>query len=399
MNDRRHFLKHSTVISLSPMIPTFLASAAKAAEIKPEIDERILVVVQLDGGNDGINTVIPFKDENYQKNRPNLHLPEKELFKSGDDWAFHPRMRAMSDLFEEERLSVVHGVGYPNPNRSHFESMNIWHTASADRELQSLGNGWLGDAVSLQPLTHGPHALHIGEGELPLALRGRRCNASSLASWADLKLRIQDMDRESGSPSVPSGNNNDLTSFVTRSVGEAYLAADKLADMPQEDSSARYFGELGTRLKLISQTIKSGAKARIYYTSQDGYDTHAAQLNSHANLLAQLSASLKSFMDDMKRSELEDRVAVLVFSEFGRRVAENGSQGTDHGTAGPVFLLGKKLTARTFGEVSSLSDLEQGDLRFQINFRDIYGSVLTDWLNLPKPVVLQDYGKVKFFAT
>ena len=197
-----------------------------------------------------------------------------------------------------------------------------------------------------------------------------------------MKLMLRDLAANTTAPSVArsrGGEGSQLLDFVTRSVGQAYVAANELAEATdeQEDTSTRYFGELGKRLKLVSQTIKSGAKARVYYTSQGGYDTHAEQLDSHSNLLGELSSSLKWFMDDMKHSGLEDRVAVLVFSEFGRRVAENGSKGTDHGTAGPVFLLGTKLKQRSFGKMPSLTDLKGGDLQHSTDFRDIYTSVLT----------------------
>ena len=393
MQSRRQFIRDAGVISLVPAIPSFLAKAVMAGE-QPTSDGRMLVVIQLDGGNDGINTVVPFKDEGYAKHRSKLRLPDDTLIKLGDDMAFHPRLRSASELFNDHRLSVVHGVGYPNPNRSHFESMGIWHAGTTDGEQRSLGNGWLGDAISLEPFSPGPHAFHIGDGTLPVALRGRRCTATSMNGAADLKLKLRDLEVS------PQSNSNatQLKDFVTRSVNQAYVSARELADASKADSSARYpQSKLGQRLKLISQTIKAGAQAKVYYTSQSGYDTHAAQLNAHANLLGDLSISLKLFMDDLKQAGLEDRIAVLVFSEFGRRVAENASLGTDHGTAGPMFLLGTKLKQQLFGVMPSLSDLDAGDLKHTADFRDVYASVLTDWLGFKKPDVLANYGQSSYF--
>lgn len=391
--NRRRFLKSASLISLTPVVPTFLGRSLFASEKEETKDGRILVVIQLDGGNDGLNTVIPFKDENYAKLRPKIHVREDQVLKLSDESGLHPFMRGAKELFDDGRLSIVHGVGYPNPNRSHFESMDIWHTASTDPEMRSLGNGWLGDAMSLRPLMRGTHACHIGDGELPKALLGRRCTATSINGTEDLKLTLGDLEN----PRSTTAAKHSLNDFITRSVSDAYVSAKELADTTKLDSSVRYPGGLGERLKLISQTIKSGAKAQVYYTSQDGYDTHAAQQNVHSNLLGNLSGSLKAFMDDMKQSRIEDRISVVVFSEFGRRVRENSSLGTDHGTAGPVFLLGNRLTNQEFGKVPSLADLDGGDLKHEIDFREVYASVLTDELGIRKPKLLEPFGKTKFF--
>jgi len=401
--NRRRFLKSAPLISLAPAIPTFLGRSLLAEDQKePSKDESpVLVVIQLNGGNDGLNTVVPFKDENYKKLRPELHLRADQVIKLDDATALHPSMRRASELFEDGRLSIVHGVGYPNPNRSHFESINIWHTASTDPEVRAIGNGWLGDAVSLMPFAVGPHAYHIGEGGLPAALLGRRCTAVSMKDSADLKLSLRELAvKQPTNKDAANKDATNLSDFVTRSVGEAYISAEQLANDTRSDESARYPGsKLGQHLKLISQTMKSGAKAQVYYTSQDGYDTHAAQLQSHSNLLGTLSNSLKAFMDDMQQSGFTDRVTVLVFSEFGRRVAENSSIGTDHGTAGPVFLLGSKLASRTYGQQPSLADLDGGDLKHSVDFRDVYASVLTETLGMRKPQVLEAFGKTKLFKT
>lgn len=392
--NRRRFLKNASLISLTPAIPTFLGRSLSASEKQESKDGRILVVIQLDGGNDGLNTVIPLKDENYVRLRPKLHVRADQVIKLNDETGLHPFMRGASELFEDGRLSIVHGVGYPNPNRSHFESMDIWHSASTDPEIRSLRNGWLGDTMSLKKFDHGTHVCHIGDGELPKALLGRRCTATSMNNAEDLQLTLRDVPK----PKVATETKS-LTDFVTRSVSDAYASAEELAETTKSDTSVRYPGGLGERLKLISQTIKSGSKAQVYYTSQDGYDTHAAQQNAHGNLLGTLSGSLKSFMDDMKQSKLDDRISILVFSEFGRRVQENSSQGTDHGAAGPVFLLGSRMAKPEFGKLPSLTDLYGGDLKHSIDFRDVYASVITDELGLGKPKVLEGFGKMKFFNT
>ena len=394
MQNRRAFIKTSTLVSLTPVFPTFLSKTALAAQ--PEKDNgRILVVIQLDGGNDGINTVVPFRDEGYAKHRKELRLPEKDLIKLTDDFAFHPRLRSASELFEDGRLSVVHGVGYPNPNRSHFESMAIWHAGSTDKELRELGNGWLGDAISKRPLSAGPHAIHVGDETLPVALRGRRCTAATIANAADLQLRLELQNSNQARATEAGTPTKSLSDFLTKTVSEAYVSAKDLADSTKDDTTARYpNSELGNRLKLVSQMIKSNAAAKVYYTSQGGYDTHAVQLPSHGNLLGRLSSSLKAFMDDIKEAGLDDKIMVMAFSEFGRRVKENSSIGTDHGTAGPVFLAGTKLASRSFGQLPSLTDFEGGDLKHGVDFRAVYSAVLSQWLGF-NPLSDERFSKLK----
>lgn len=393
MLNRRRFLQQSAFISLAPTIPTFLVRSAAAASGEGTDTGRILVVLQLDGGNDGINTVIPFADEGYARYRKELRIPERDLIKHTNELAFHPRLRSASQLLEDGLLSVVHGVGYPNPNRSHFESMAIWHAGTTEEELRHVGNGWIGDAISLGPLTRGPHAIHVGNGTLPVALRGRRCTAMSISNAADLQLRKADIANSMPRPSdVPEENSGNLTDFLSKSVSNAYVAAKELGDATTDDTSARYpNSKLGGRLKLVSQMIKSHAKARVYYTSQAGYDTHAGQLPTHANLLGELSSSLKAFLDDLRASGLHDRVLVMAFSEFGRRVKENASLGTDHGTAGPVFFAGSQLAQREYGHFPSISDLDGGDLKHNIDFRQVYSAVLTDWLGYRRPATLKEF--------
>jgi uncharacterized protein (DUF1501 family) len=395
MRDRRHFLRTSAVVSLSPTLPTFLSNAALTATHSRSDNGRILVVIQLDGGNDGINTVVPFKDEGYAQHRKELRLPENDLIKVTNDFAFHPRLRSASELFEEGRLSIVHGVGYPNPNRSHFESMAIWHTGSMDEELRRNGTGWIGEAISMRQTTSRPHAIHVGDEALPVALRGRRCTATTISNPTDLRL---DLAGSVAHPKPSDDSDETLAEFLTKNVSEAYASADELTMATRSDANLRYpTSKLAHRLKLVSQMIKSGAVARVYYTSQSGYDTHAAQLPTHAALLGELSSSLKAFMDDLMESGLEDRVLVMAFSEFGRRVAENASIGTDHGTAGPVVLAGANLAHRSYGLLPKLTDLDSGDLKHTIDFRQVYSAVLSDWLDVAAPTSLQGFKSVELF--
>jgi uncharacterized protein (DUF1501 family) len=393
MPSRRDFLKaalrDSSLLALAPSVPGFLAATARAVE--PDHDGRALVVIQLDGGNDGINTVVPFRDEGYARFRKALRLPSEKLLKLGngngdaDAVGLHPAMTEAAKLLERGELAIIQGVGYPNPSRSHFRSMAVWHSARTDPE-EHPGPGWLGRVFD-ERLARGDRsgAYFVGEGAPPAALRGRRSAPAALERAEDFVLDGPADPRATLGGRGEDADAGDLAAFVRRSTLDAYAAADRMAELARADRSTGSYrgGALGTRLALVARLLKSGAGARVYYTQQAGYDTHAGQLNTHARLLSELSAALGSFCADLAESGLADRVAVLCFSEFGRRVAENGSAGTDHGTAGPVLLAGRRVRGGLIGRTPSLLDLEDSDLRMGVDFRRVYASVLEDWLGLP----------------
>jgi uncharacterized protein (DUF1501 family) len=393
MLSRRAFLRRTSLVSLYPLVPTALGRVAQAAA--PIADSKILVVIQLDGGNDGINTVVPYGDDAYGRNRDALRLDTDKLHKLNDHIGLHPQMRAAKELYDDGRLTIVQGVGYPNPNRSHFQSMRIWQTARID-EAEHNSYGWLGRALDLrrneQPSGE-PAAIYAGSDEVPIALWGRRAEAISLSSLDDLKLPFDAAQITTATDDAAFASSGDaLNVFVTRQVLSAYAAADQaqtLFKSSASTSSIKYPStQLGTNLQLISQIIQSGADARVYHTLQGGYDTHAAQLYTHARLLSEFSDGLKAFLDDLKDKGLDDRVAVLAFSEFGRRLKENSSQGTDHGAAGPVFVAGRKTVGGLVGSTPNLADLDDGDLKMGIDLREIYTAILEDWLGVGARSVL-----------
>jgi uncharacterized protein (DUF1501 family) len=384
MTTRRDVLRilgGSTLLSLAPTVPSFLARTARAAG--PAKDGRVLVVVQLDGGNDGINTVIPFADEGYERHRKALRFAKKDVLKIDDRVGLHPAMRGAAKLLETGRLAIVPGVGYPNPNRSHFDSMAIWQSARLDAEDRE-GPGWLGRGLDEGPASaEGPgSSLFVGPGSVPVALRGRRSVASSLERFDDLTL---DPTARPAREVVSQASGEDLAAFVRRSTLDAYASADRLEALAKGRDAAPAYPTTGlaTRLRTVARLLKGGHPARVYYTSQSGYDTHAAQSATHYSLLDELSDALLAFLDDLAAAKLADRVIVLGFSEFGRRVAENGSAGTDHGTAGPVFLAGPGVKAGLAGTYPSLTDLDSGDLKMTVDFRRVYATILDGWLGLP----------------
>jgi uncharacterized protein (DUF1501 family) len=380
MHSRREFLKRSSLLALAPTVPAFLARAARAAV--PDKDGRVLVVIQLDGGNDGLNTVVPFGDDSYARLRQALRVPANELIKVSDGIGLHPSLKPVARLLEDGQLAVVRGVGYPNPNRSHFRSMAIWHTARFDPE-EHRGLGWLGRALDAGPaLTGGaPGSVFVGLESPPAALQGRRVHSSALARLEDFSLTgVAETSRAVAEP----GGGDDLSDFVRRVTLDAYAAAAKVEEAARTEDGAGYPGsDLAGRLRLIARLLKSGYGARVFYTLQAGYDTHAQQAVPHAGLLYELAAAVAAFCDDLRAAKLAERVTVLAFSEFGRTVKENASGGTDHGTAGPVFLLGPGVKGGLAGEAPSLTDLDGGEPRMTVDFRRVYATVLEKWLGLP----------------
>ncbi len=291
-------------------------------------------------------------------------------------------MRDAGKLLESGRLAIVPGVGYPNPSRSHFRSMAIWQSARLD-ERDHTGLGWVGRGLDEGPATHdgAPAAMLIGANDLPPAIRGKRSMSAALDRLDDYALSNKEA---AAKPTGSSVAGDDLGLFLRSNLLDAYTTADRLANIAgARDGHASYpESELARRLGLTARLIKAGLGTRVYYLEQGGYDTHSYQLPPHATLLEELSASLRAFLDDLAASRLAERVLVLVFSEFGRRVAENGSKGTDHGTSGPVFLAGPSVRPGLHGAYPSLTDLVDGDLKIAVDFRRVYATVLEDWLGV-----------------
>src|SRR5262245_40687469 len=300
MASRREFLRTSlgtsTLVALAPTVPGFLARTARAAA--PARDRRILVVIQLDGGNDGINTVVPFADPGYAKHRKALRLPADRLHKVTREAGLHPAMGDAARLLEGGRLAIVQGVGYPNPNRSHFTSMAIWHSANVNLESEVADAqtravcGWIGQGLDQgpRPADGSPSAVFVGSGAMPLALSSRRSVASAITRPEDSILALE---VGTGSTAGGSGRADDLAAFVRRSTLDAYATSKRMADVLRaEDRGASYPATaLAGRLRVIARLIKGGGGTRVYYTSQGGYDTHNVQVLVHADLLGEFSGA------------------------------------------------------------------------------------------------------------
>jgi len=393
---RRKFLATltggSAVISFGGHVPEFLAQAAAAEPASCK--DTILVVVQLTGGNDGLNTVVPYNHAEYRKARPKLAIPADDVLKINDIIGLHPSARGFSDLLEGGKLAIVQGVGYPDPNRSHFESMDVLHTCQ--RKGNPRTTGWLGRFLdaSQQATDVDAPAIHVGFEKQPLALAAEKVRVPSFASPES--FRFQDGGSRQLRESIHALVSRDkdqsgsLLGFMQSSTTSALATSERIAEAVRDYRTPIAYPEsaLATRLKTVAQLIDADLKTRIYYVELDGFDTHSQQAAAHSALLQQLSGAIRAFVEDVAHHGHGDRTLVMSFSEFGRRVAENASEGTDHGAAAPLFLAGAKVRAGLVGEHPSLDELDDGDLKHQIDFRQVYATLLERWIGCSSKSVL-----------
>ena len=395
---RRDFLKATLGASalLTSASPNFLIRSATARVTHGEEGQTVLVVIQLSGGNDGLNTVIPYGDDEYARNRPTLAMPPKELHKINSFLGFHPRMEAFKRLYDEGHLSIVQGVGSPSPNRDHDGAMRIWHTAKPDRP--GCQTGWLGRTVD--NIWHADRteatAVFVGPIAQPFALNAERSIVPSIQSPDD--LMIHEMPGQSVWKNATglsrSDRENGLLQFVQNCTLKACANTKRIEAVVKTNNTAEYPSfQLAETLRTIAQLIRTDIGIRIFFAELGGggiggFDNHANQRGNHCALLHQLSESVAAFVDDLKRDRLLDRVLLMTFSEFGRTVKENGRRGTGHGAAAPTFLAGGKLKGGLFGSHPSLTDQDNGALKVHIDFRRVYATVLDRWLGFESRSVL-----------
>jgi uncharacterized protein (DUF1501 family) len=410
---RRDFLKTAAasggVIAWSFGVPAFLRRAAALAPDagRPGAKDTLLVVIEFTGGNDGLNTVVPYKDPDYAKYRPTLKIGESQVKKINDDVGLHPQMDGLAGLLQDGALCVVQGVGYPNPTESHFRSMDIWQTAAPD---DTLTEGWLGRALkgmSAAPSFH----LKGGNEKSPLALDGAPVRVPSIASLEEFQLQLaaaNDSDKKNqrevieGAVKLKEGDKAGLLEFVQKTAADTYASSRRLAEVGKNyQPKATYPNTpLADKLKLAAKLIDADLGARIFYVSIDGFDTHSGQAPTHANLMQTVSGAVTAFYKDVAARGHGDRVLLMTFSEFGRRVKENGSKGTDHGTAAPMLLVGGKVKAGLAGKYPSLADLDNGNLKFTTDFRSVYAAVLDQWLGVPsKDVLGKQFDPIEVFKS
>lgn len=404
---RRAFLfRGMTLASAVTTIPCFLQRSAFALmqpdgtlSSRPGVpQDRILVVVQLGGGNDGLNTVIPYADPQYYRVRQTIGVPEREVLQlaKGSGVGLHPRLTGIKELYDNGLCSIVQGVGYPNPNRSHFASMDIWHTA----DTSGTGDGWLGryfdnecTGAPGEPAREiaGTSGIALGR-TAPLAMQGRQYKpiafeTPDLFRWTGLDLHdsleapyLEITNAETDEDLAHNPN----AQFLMRTALDARLASDQIRKAVESRPLVAYPGNgLARQLAMVAAMIRAGLETRVYYVTLGGFDTHAGQGGAngrHANLMDQFASSIAAFYADLKAQGNDSRVLTMSFSEFGRRVAQNGSGGTDHGTAAPMFFFGPMVRPGVHGAHPSLTDLDDGDLKFHTDFRSVYTDVLNAWM-------------------
>lgn len=420
---RRKFLR--TVIlggAIAPTVPSFvnrtfaaLDGVASSASVPVTgKDDTILVVMQLAGGNDGLNTVVPFADDAYYRARPGLAIAAEKVRRIDDYCGLHPSLENLGALLVEGHASVVQGVGYPNPNRSHFRATEIWHTAS-DAE-KSEAYGWLGRYCDAACAGEDPGAAIAVGDQVPQALRAKSGKSIAIGAPQDYQFQdgmdpaAEEMDDDAAAPdggsidmlfgaSDPGVNAAD---FLQRTALDAVASSSTVQEILRNSHRGADYPatDLGRRLQLVARLIGGGMPSRVYYVSLGGFDTHANQAGAHERQLAVFDQAVGAFCRDMRTQGNFDRVLLLTFSEFGRRVAQNASGGTDHGAAAPLFLFGGALKGGLVGKHPSLTALQRGDLVHHTDFRSVYATLLEDWLKTPSsPVLGRDFGRLPLLRT
>jgi uncharacterized protein (DUF1501 family) len=414
---RREFLRKGlTMVTVGMTAPTFITRTALAMNNPWDVsqvtsqpgvpDDHILVVVQLGGGNDGLNTVIPLGNDAYYRARPNLAIAQKDVLRVTDEMGFHPNLAGLKRLYDQGAMAIVQGVGYPNPSRSHFKSMEIWHTA--DPEGRVVRYGWVGRYFDSKcPVCAPTVGVNVG-ASMPLAMQAESGMGVSLETpeafqWMPTigglgEHEEQELFRLLNAP-APGANEPGTVDFLRHTAMNAFVSTAQVhSAVGAYKGSVDYANNrFAYSMKLIAQMIAGKLPTKVYYANMTGFDTHAAQRGAHENLLTQFSEGVSSFYKDLETQGNADRVVVLAFSEFGRRVGENGSGGTDHGTAAPMFLFGKSLKGGLYGGQPSLTDLTDGDLKHAIDFRSVYATVLDKWLGAdPARILGHDFERVGF---
>ncbi|HRF60380.1 MAG TPA: DUF1501 domain-containing protein [Fimbriimonadaceae bacterium] len=393
---RRDLFRQGGLIALGLVAPPWLSTIARADVLKlsrgGKVDpDNVLVVCQFSGGNDGLNTVIPWANRRYYELRPNLGIPEAQILKLDNALGLHPALAGLKTLYDEKKVAIIQGVGYPKPNRSHFKSMEIWQSASPEGDLKF---GWVGrhfDAEIRENPLNPVVALGLST-EKPRALNADHAGIPCFASLADIQSMVGDPDaermlRQIQGAEARSGSNERVVQQANKTALDAMSALrDKLKTFTPKQTYGN--DAFGRGFQQIAQLIACSPQTRVIYFSAGGFDTHARQADQHQRLLQGFGDAMLAFQREMEALGKANKVVTMVFSEFGRRSYENASGGTDHGAAAPMMFVGGSVKGGVHGPIPDLSDLQDGDLKFSIDFRQAYATALDDWMGGDSGVVL-----------
>jgi len=394
---RRKFIKNSALATTMAFVPSFLKAFEGAFPNK--FGHKNLVIIHLMGGNDGLNTIVPINNDIYYNARPKIAIKKSDTIKLNYEIGFHKSLAPLKRLYDDGYLSIINNVGYPNPSRSHFTSTDIWHTASDHENI--LESGWIGRY--LDNYGRKPHNAIQIDDHLALALRGERLNGIATKQAKQLYRSLQESDFNS---ILSHYDNSHLTEhnlgYLYKTMIDAKSSArylyEKTLDTKLSESYPKK-SSLASQLKVVGQFINSGIDTSVYYTTLNGFDTHAFQNNKHENLLKVYAEAVDAFVKDLKRNNTFKDTLTLTFSEFGRRVEQNYSDGTDHGAANNIFVIGENLKrAGFYNQLANLKDLDDnGDLKYEIDFREVYATILNNWLEVDDRKILNKvFSKLNF---
>ena len=392
---RKEFLQIGSLATASLMLPKFLKAFEKPAMVPP--GNKVVVVIQFSGGNDGLNTVIPVRNDIYYRERPKLGIEKDKSLLITDEVGLNPALQSFKGLYDDGNLAILNSVGYPNPDRSHFRSMDIWHSASASNEY--VNTGWIGRYLDAQckGCDKPTQALEIDD-VLSLALKGEE--SKGLAFKDPRRLYSSSNEKYFKDINADHQKGEETIDYLYKTMSETLSSADYIFQQSKSHpTSETYPGtELGKDLKTIASLIFSDINTKVYYVSLGSFDTHVNQEGQQKRLFTELNDAVKAFTNDLKKNNRFQDVLMMTFSEFGRRVSQNASGGTDHGTANNMFLIGGGLKEKgLLNAMPDLSDLNEGDLKYKVDFKNVYATVLNKWLGANDKAILgKSYEQLSF---
>lgn len=387
---RRDFLKNSALVSGAFMVPAFLKPFEAMAKSQLS-GYKNLVIIQLSGGNDGLNTIVPYGNDIYYQKRNTIAISKTDIIKLDDMQGLNPSLSALKEIYDQGWMSVINSVGYPNPDRSHFRSMDIWQTGSESNQF--LSTGWIGRYLDANcQVNNNPYTAIEVDDTLSLAMKGIKMKGVAVQDPEKLYQTTREpFFKDLVHAHNATDLNEDNLGYLYKTMIESYSSADYIRNTSKTYNVTGTYPatQLGNQLKTVSKFINSGLETRVYYVSLSGFDTHIRQNDQQARQLKIYGDAVAAFIKDLKQTGKLDDTLVMTFSEFGRRVEQNASNGTDHGTANNILIYGGKLKkAGIYNNAPDLATLDNGDLKYEIDFRDVYATLLDKWLNMNNSQVL-----------